>query len=173
MSSFRRRNGLILGLFTLLALALTWPLLRHITTHVPGSDTWAYDEYTFIWSMWHFQHSLFAADSAIFFSQNIFYPLGMELILYSYNLLAAILALPLGLASNWAFAANITLLFSAIVSGFGAYLLASWVLRTGIGYLILGIGYWVFSCERHYPIPNIQYRCVAPTTPASMSQTPK
>ena len=94
MSTFRHRNGLILGLFTFLALALTWPLISHITTHVPGSDTWAYDEYTFIWSMWHFQHSLFDADSAIFFSQNIFYPLGMELILYSYNLLAAILALP-------------------------------------------------------------------------------
>ncbi len=82
--------------------------------------------------MWHFQHSLFNADTATFFSQNIFYPLGMELILYSYNLLAAILALPLGLATNWAFAANITLLFSAIISGFGAYLLALWVLGSKI-----------------------------------------
>jgi len=132
MFSFRHRNGLVLGLFTLLALALTWPLVRTITTHVPGTDTWAYDEYTFIWSMWHFQHSLLNADSAIFFSQNIFYPLGMELILYSYNLLAAILALPLGLATNWAFAANITLLFSTILSGFGAYLLALWVLGAEI-----------------------------------------
>ena len=104
-----RRHGLLLGGLAGLALFVTWPLITRITTHVPGSDTWAYDEYTFIWSMWWFKYSLLDLHSSIFFSQNIFYPLGMELILYSYNLMAAILALPLGLATNWALASNITL----------------------------------------------------------------
>ena len=168
MFSFRHRNGLVLGLFTLLALAFTWPLVRTITTHVPGTDTWAYDEYTFIWSMWHFQHSLFNADSAIFFSQNIFYPLGMELILYSYNLLAAILALPLGLATNWAFAANITLLFSTILSGFGAYLLALWVLGAEIRGRKSEVRGWgqrngdetPTTNNTQYPISNIHFAAI-------------
>ena len=80
--------------------------------------------------MWWFKYSLLDLKSSIFFSQFIFYPLGMELILYSYNLLAAILALPLGLAANWPLAANFTLFFSMVVSGYGAYLLTLWVLRT-------------------------------------------
>ncbi|NOX61351.1 MAG: hypothetical protein GXP42_05320 [Chloroflexi bacterium] len=129
MSSILRRHGALLGLLVLLALVFTWPLVARIFTHVPGSDTWAYDEYTFIWSMWWFKHSLLDGVGSIFFSPNIFYPLGMELILYSYNLMAAILALPLGLASeNWAFASNISLLFSIVISGYGAYLLALWTL---------------------------------------------
>lgn len=137
-----RRHSLILGLLLILGLAATWPLfnplhgaagatLPTIGAFVPGSDTWAHDEYTFIWSMWWFKHSLLDLHSSIFFSPDIFYPLGMELILYSYNLMAAILALPLGLAANWALAANVSLLFSIVVSGFGAYLLALWTLKAG------------------------------------------
>ncbi len=133
MSTILRRHGLLLGLLALLALLLTWPLVSKITTHVPGSDTWAYDEYTFIWSMWWFKYSLLDLGDSIFFSQNIFYPLGMELILYSYNLMAAIMALPLGLASNWTFTSNIGLLFNIVLSGYGAYLLAHWTLRAQVG----------------------------------------
>ncbi|MCO6450659.1 MAG: hypothetical protein J5I90_07695 [Caldilineales bacterium] len=145
-----RRHWLPLGLFTLLALIMTWPLVSRIATHVPGSDTWAYDEYTFIWSMWWLKHSLIDGVGSIFFSPNIFYPLGMELILYSYNLMAAILALPVGLASNWALASNLSLLFSIVMSGYGAYLLALWLLRMGNGYSILDI-------KGSQPISNTQY----------------
>ncbi|HHB90098.1 MAG TPA: hypothetical protein ENK60_02185 [Anaerolineae bacterium] len=120
----------VLALLGILALAFTWPVARHLASRVPGSDTWAYDEYTFIWSMWWFKHAALDLHSSIFFSQNIFYPLGMELILYSYNLMAAILALPLGLAANWPFASNSLILLNSVFSGFGAYLLALWVLKS-------------------------------------------
>jgi hypothetical protein len=121
----------ILLLLSLLAAIVSWPVLRHLTTRVPGTDTWAYDEYTFIWSMWWLKHSALDLHSSIFFSQNIFYPLGMELILYSYNLMAAILALPLGVAANWPLASNILNLLNMVFSGFGAYLLAAWSLNNG------------------------------------------
>ncbi|NOZ72648.1 MAG: hypothetical protein GXP38_12185, partial [Chloroflexi bacterium] len=132
MNNRFRRHGLLILLFLGVAFIDTWPLLRQLGTHVPGSDTWAYDEYTFIWSMWWFKHSLIDLQSSIFFSPNIFYPLGMELILYSYNLMSAILALPLGLAFNWPLAANFTLLFSIVLSAYGAYLLVLWLLTQGI-----------------------------------------
>ncbi len=122
------RNVFLLSLLALIAVIATWPLARHLASRVPGSDTWAYDEYTFIWSMWWLKHSAIDLHSSIFFSQNIFYPLGMELILYSYNLMAAILALPLGVAVNWPFASNILILLNVIFSGFGAYLLAVWLM---------------------------------------------
>ena len=167
MPRLRLRHGLILALFSLLALAAAWPLVARIATHVPGSDTWAYDEYTFIWSMWWFKHSLLDLRSSIFFSPDIFYPLGMELILYSYNLMAAILALPLGVATNWIFASNVSLLFSIVASGFGAYLLTLWLLRGRSGArwaaLIAGVIY-AYSSNRavylalgHYNIHSVQY----------------
>ena len=103
-------------------------MIQHLASRVPGSDTWAYDEYTFIWSMWWFKFSALDLHSSIFFSQNIFYPLGMELILYSYNLMAAILALPLGVAFNWPLASNVLILLNVLFSGYGAYLLALWIM---------------------------------------------
>ncbi len=121
---------LLLSLWTVVA---TWPVARFLASRVPGSDTWAYDEYTFIWSMWWFKHAALDLHHAIFFSQNIFYPLGMELILYSYNLMAAILALPLGLAVNWPFASNVLIGLNMVFSGLGAYLLAVWGLGHGLG----------------------------------------
>ncbi len=131
-----RRHSLILGLLLLLALVAAWPLFNPLhpsasAAFVPGSDTWAYDEYTFIWSQWWLKHSLLDGRGSVFFSPDIFYPLGMEMILYTYNLMAAILALPVGLAATWALASNLGLAFSIVISGFGAYLLALWTLKTG------------------------------------------
>jgi len=125
----RRHSLLIIGLLAVIAAIATWPVLQHLAGRVPGSDTWAYDEYTFIWSMWWLKYSALNLHSSIFFSQDIFYPLGMELILYSYNLMAAILALPLGVAVNWPFASNVLNLLNIVFAGFGAYLLALWSLR--------------------------------------------
>jgi len=123
-----RSHFLVLLFFGLLTAVATWPLLPRLASHVPGSDTWAYDEYTFIWSMWWFKHSLLDLQSSIFFSSHIFYPLGMELILYSYNLLTTILGLPLGLAFSWPLASNVLLLAGTMLSGFGSYLLTLWLL---------------------------------------------
>ena len=58
--NLRRRtlaHALVLSLYAALAVVLTWPLVRHLGTHVPGSYTWAFDEYTFIWNTWWFRYS--------------------------------------------------------------------------------------------------------------------
>ncbi len=163
----RRQHGIVLGLYFVLALLSTWPLAIHITTHVPGSDTWAHDEYTFLWSMWWLKHSAVDMGHSLFYSQGIFYPLGMELILYTYNLMAAILALPLGVAANWIVAANATLLFSVTLSGFGAYLLAQWLLRGHeqgrLAAFIAGVVFayasnrGIYLALGHYNVHNVQY----------------
>ena len=54
-----RIHLLIIGLYLVLSLALTYPLVLHFTTHVLGSATWAFDEYTFLWNMWWFKYSIF------------------------------------------------------------------------------------------------------------------
>ena len=93
-SRTRRSFVLVLLLFSGLALALTWPLVTRLTTHVPGSDTWAYDEYTFLWNIWYFKSALIDQHISPLFTDLTFYPLGMGLVMYTFNLMAAALALP-------------------------------------------------------------------------------
>jgi hypothetical protein len=61
-------------------------------------------------------------------SELIWYPLGIDLILYTYNFFSALIALPLQVALSLPLANNFTVLLSTILSGLGAYLLALYVL---------------------------------------------
>jgi hypothetical protein len=126
----RRIHLWALLLYSLLAVALTWPLITQITTHVPGSDTWAYDEYTFLWNIWYFKHALIDQLSTPLHTDLIFYPVGMGLVMYTFNLLAAALALPLHLATgNIPLASNLINLASTALAGYGTFLLVLHLLR--------------------------------------------
>ena len=123
-----RRHPLLLGLYTLLALLLTWPLVAKITTHVPGVAQWAFDESTFLWNIWYFKHALVDNLASPLHSELIWYPLGIDLVLYTYNFFHALLAQPLMLAVNLPFASNIGVLVSTILSAYGTFLLVRWLL---------------------------------------------
>ena len=75
----------VLGLFVLLALVLTWPLAAHLSTRLPGTATWAFDESTFAWNIWYFKHALLDLQTSPLHSNLIWFPLGIDLILYTYN----------------------------------------------------------------------------------------
>ena len=123
-----RKHMLVLTLYTVLTLVLTWPLVTKLTTHVPGVAQWAFDESTFLWNIWYFKHSLIDLGQSPLHSELIWYPLGIDLILYTYNFFHALIAQPLMLAVNLPFASNIALLFSTILSGYGTFLLVSYLL---------------------------------------------
>jgi hypothetical protein len=109
---------------------MTWPLATQISTHVPGSDIWAYDEYTFLWNIWYFKHALIDHLSTPLHTDHLFYPVGMGLVMYTFNLLAAALALPLHLATdNIPLASNLINLASTALAGYGTFLLVLYLLR--------------------------------------------
>jgi hypothetical protein len=119
----------VLGLFAVLSLALSWPLVAHLGDRLPGTATWAFDESTFVWNIWHFKHTLLDLHASPLHSELIWYPLGIDLILYTFNFFNALIALPLQLAISLPVASNLTLLLAMTLSGLGAYLLAYYVLR--------------------------------------------
>ncbi|NJN95313.1 MAG: hypothetical protein HC875_14985, partial [Anaerolineales bacterium] len=129
MSKKFRPHFIVIGLYTLLALVLTWPLALHLTTHVPGEATWAFDESTFLWNMWWFKHSLLNLGQTPLESNYIFFPLGVKLTTYTFNLFNATFGLPLQLALSLPLASNLTLLFSYVSSAYGMFLLALYLLR--------------------------------------------
>ncbi len=169
LSGRRRRHLAALVLFTILTLALTYPLVAHLTTHVPGSATWAFDEYTFLWSAWWFKAALLDLQTSPLYTDLLFYPLGVSLILYTYNLFHAVLGLPLQLAGNVPLASNLMLWFATLCSGYGAFLLTRWLLRregaaasffpallAGLIYAF-GANRAVYQALGHYNIASVQW----------------
>ena len=124
----KHKHRWALGLFSLLAVALSWPLPLRIFDSVPGVAQWAYDESTFIWNIWYFKHALIDNLSTPLHSDLIYYPLGIDLVLYTYNFFNALLAQPLHLAVGLVFSSNATVLFSTTLSGYGAFLLTQYLL---------------------------------------------
>jgi len=125
MSIFRRYL-LILALFTGLALALTWPLLPHIATHVPGDGI---DDPALGWNLWWAKHSFVdrAGENGLvhnpFVGDSMFHPIGINLAFYTLTLWNGALSIPLQSGLNLILASNLLLLSSFVLSGLGAYLL--------------------------------------------------
>lgn len=118
----------LLSAFLLLTLILTYPLIRHITTHVPGSELWAFDEYTFVWNLWWFKHAILNLNQSPLTTDYIFYPVGVNLALYTFTLFNAALALPLLPWLPLPLVSNLITLFAFVFSAYGAYLLARWLI---------------------------------------------
>ncbi|MCJ7621612.1 MAG: glycosyltransferase family 39 protein, partial [Anaerolineae bacterium] len=133
MAKFIRKRAvtqlLVVALYAVLTLILTYPLLTHFNTHVMGTNIWAFDEYTFIWNTWWFRYSLLKLHSNPLFSSYIFYPLGISLVLYTYNLFNALISLPLQPFLSLPVIANLTNVFALTFSGYGTYLLLRYLLR--------------------------------------------
>jgi hypothetical protein len=128
-----RAHFLALALYLLLAVSLTWPLAMHIATQVPGSAVWAFDEYTFVWNTWWFKFSTLDLGQSPLYTDYIFYPLGIDLVLYTFNFFNAMLSLPLQMVLPLPLISNLVILFAYVMSGYGTYLLVLYLLMTGRG----------------------------------------
>ncbi|HYN87249.1 MAG TPA: interleukin-like EMT inducer domain-containing protein, partial [Ardenticatenaceae bacterium] len=138
------RAHLAVALFYFVGGALLWwPLPLHLTTHVPGSATWAFDEYTFIWNLWWFKAALLRFGTNPLHSDFIFHPLGIDLVLYTYNLFNALVAFPILDLLGLILTSNLLLLGMTALSGWGTFLLVRWLLS----YEMSGVGYQVSSSE--------------------------
>jgi hypothetical protein len=122
----------VLGLYLLLAVVTTWPLVGHLSSHVPGSNTWAFDEYTFVWNSWWFRYALMDLGQNPLYSTHTFYPLGISLVLYTYNLFNALISLPLQPFLSLPAISNLTFLMATAFTAYGSFLLIDYLLRKGI-----------------------------------------
>jgi hypothetical protein len=114
--------------YTLLALVLTWPMVAHITTHVPGNGV---DDPPLTWNLWWIRSAILELGRNPFDSDFLFYPLGINLAFYTFDMLDGLLSIPLQAAFGVIPASNLLLLSSYVLSGYGAFLLALTVLGAG------------------------------------------
>lgn len=134
-----RREFLLVGLFfTILAILSTWPLARHLTTHVigrpDGVDAWN-GLYVLTWGI----HSL-ANHPLQYFNANIFYPHAEALAFGDHLFGQALLLAPI----QWLLATptltyNLGVLLTFPVAGVGAYFLARQITGSVAAGLTAGI----------------------------------
>ncbi|HZQ10108.1 MAG TPA: interleukin-like EMT inducer domain-containing protein [Anaerolineae bacterium] len=108
-------------MYIVLAVASTYPLALHLTTHVPGRGT---DDPALTWNLWWMKFALFDIGTNPLYSNYIFYPIGVNLVAYTSTVLNAILALSLQFAFGVIAAQNVYTLSALVISGYGAYLLS-------------------------------------------------
>ncbi|HSR31394.1 MAG TPA: hypothetical protein VLY63_12580, partial [Anaerolineae bacterium] len=119
---------LVLLAYTLFALILTWPVVTHFDSHVPGNGV---DDPPLTWNLWWVRTSLLRLGTNPFESDYLFYPLGINLGFYTLTVLNGLLSIPLQGVLGLIPATNLLLLSSFILSAYGAFLLASYFLFAG------------------------------------------
>ena len=118
---------LLLLIYALLAIALTWPTITHLSTYLPGDGG---DDPAIAWNLWWVKYALLNAGQNPFHSDFMFYPIGINLAFYTLTVLNAVTALPFTLNLGVATASNLHMFFTFIIGGYGAFLLTRYILAT-------------------------------------------
>ena len=115
--------------YALLTCLLTWPLPRHLQTHLlgdPSGDTGVY-----VWNLWIFWHELLQHEHLPLSTDHLFgYTGGADFALHNYAPVAGLLGVPLIGSLGIVGAFNVVLLAVVSLSGLGVYVLAK---RLGLG----------------------------------------
>lgn len=112
----------VIIIFSLLTVLLTWPLIAYFNTHVPGDGS---DDPALAWNLWWIKYQLIdQAHLDIFHTNQMFYPLGINLAFYTLTPLNGLLSIPLQTSLNLVISTNLLSFLAFILSGYGAFLLA-------------------------------------------------
>ncbi|MEE8392249.1 MAG: glycosyltransferase family 39 protein [Anaerolineae bacterium] len=157
----RHSSFLVLLLYALLAVVMTWPVAAQLGTHLPGGsvDLWSHQ-----WTFWWVKQSILQGRDP-FYTDLLFYPRGISLTNHNIAWLNIAVWLPLQaiVGSNTAY----SLIFIAIfaLNGFAMYLLVRELTGSMPAALVGGVvyGFWPYTLS-HYGHPNMVVTCWVPLT---------
>lgn len=125
MDVLRRRRSHVYALlgYAAVAVAFTWPLTTHISTHLTGSP--AGDTGVYVWNQWVFHHELVEHGRSPYFTDKIFSLSGRaNLSLHNYTAFQDLVALPfigwLGVVTTF----NLVYLLMTVLTAYATFLLA-------------------------------------------------
>ncbi len=113
---------LILFLYFLTSVFMTYPLILHFSSVMPGNGG---DEYLMTWFFWEFYHSVFILHQFPYFTRMVYYPHGIPLYVTTAMPVNAVIAsIMYFFTKNLILAYNILFLSASILNGYFAFLLA-------------------------------------------------
>ncbi len=115
----------VLGAYTLLTAVMTWPLVLNLTTAIPGDS---FDGWQNYWNQWWIKTALVDGLRTPLFTDMLFYPTGVGLYFHTLNPFNGLTTLPIQLSAGLIPAYNAVVLISWVLGGYGAFLLALYVL---------------------------------------------
>lgn len=121
-----RSHVLVLGLYSLLTALMTWPLVRNLTSAIPGDG---FDGWQNYWNQWWIKIALVDRLQSPFHTDLLYYPTGVGLYFHTLNPFNGITTLPIQLSAGLILAYNAVIFGSWVLGGYGLFLLARWVLR--------------------------------------------
>lgn len=121
-----RWHVLALVLYAALTIVLTWPLARNLNSAIPGDG---FDGWQNYWNLWWIKTALIERIQSPLVTDLLYYPTGVSLYFHTLNPFNGLVSLPVQLSGSVLLAYNFVVLISFTLSGYGAFLLALWLLR--------------------------------------------
>ena len=153
-------NSLVLLLYALLTIAMTYPAVLFLRTRVMGGPE---DNFHFLWELWYVAHALFDLHKSPFFDPDVFVPFGYSLIRnQDLSPGTVLLFSPLTHFFGEVFTYNFLILGSFVLTAFGVYLLARelWANRAAavLAGIIVGFCPYRFAhAEGHLSIVSTEW----------------
>ena len=153
-----RRHLPALGGYAVLTALFFWEVVAHINTRILSDGR---DGATFLWSMWALPKELFSGHNP-FVTDLMFHPVGARLGFHSNIPLESFLAAPVAKVIGFAAAANLVRLGAAVLSAFGAYLLAFHECRDRLPAFVAGAAfafapYQIANSYGHFNLQQTQF----------------
>ncbi len=119
------RHVIVLAAYALLTVLMTWPLLLHFNSAIPGDG---FDGWQNYWNLWWTKIALIDQVRNPLITDLLYYPTGVGLYFHTLNPFNGLLALPVQLTAGLIPAYNTVVFFSWIMGGYGVFLLTLWIL---------------------------------------------
>jgi hypothetical protein len=128
----------VAGGYVLLTLLFTYPLAAHLNEMVVGL---AVDAESHLWSYWWMRKALLELHTNPFTTTWLYYPEGASLYFYAYNVVHALLSLPLQHRFGLVVAYNLTELLGFFLAAWSTYWLARDVTGSRVASFLAGVAF--------------------------------
>ena len=125
--------------FLLLVLALNYPLVLKLNTHIPGRPI--DDTFEVLWQLSAVRHAVFETHSNPFYTPNVFYPQGWYTASGAQPPWYLLLLAPLTAVAGPVLTYNLAVLATFVIGGFGVYWVARGLTGKTVAGLIAGCAY--------------------------------
>ena len=139
----RHESAWVLLLFVLLTLIAGWNIVTNIDTVIIGQDN---DVFINPWADWWTYQAITDPDISLWRSDDMYYPIGADLIYHSFSHLNTAVSLGLRPFVGALPAYNITILLNYVLAGLSMYQLGRYMTGSSIAGILAGI---VFAFNSH------------------------
>ncbi len=135
LAAWLRRDGLVIVLYLLATVVMTYPLLFQLQAGLVSHST---DVWILAWDNWWIQHALSSGQN-IFYTTFMFFPSGVSLAAHSFSFTHTLISTLLQVFTDATTAYNLAIWLIFPVAGLGMYWLARYVTRSRAAAWIAGL----------------------------------